>query len=31
MSAQLVWAPSAMLDAPQHDPWGAPAPSEPPF
>ena len=26
------WAPSAMLDAPQHDPWGAPAaPSEPPF
>ena len=26
------WAPSAMLDAPQHDPWGAPAaPSESPF
>ena len=26
------WAPSAMLDAPQHDPWGASAaPSEPPF
>ena len=26
------WAPSAALDAPQHDPWGAPAaPSEPPF
>ena len=26
------WAPSASLDAGQHDPWGAPAaPSEPPF
>ena len=26
------WQPSASLDAPQHDPWGAPAaPSEPPF
>ena len=26
------WAPSAMLDAQQHDPWGASAaPSEPPF
>ena len=26
------WAPSAALDAPQHDPWGEPAaPSEPPF
>ena len=26
------WMPSAMLDAGQHDPWGAPdAPSEPPF
>ena len=26
------WAPSSALDAPQHDPWGAPAaPSEPPF
>lgn len=27
------WAPSAMLDAPRHDPWGgaSAAPSEPPF
>ena len=26
------WAPSAMLDAPQHDPWGSQAASsEPPF
>ena len=26
------WAPSALLDAGQHDPWGAPAASsEPPF
>lgn len=26
------WAPSAALDAQQHDPWGEPAaPSEPPF
>ena len=26
------WAPSAMLDAPQHDPWGSQAgTSEPPF
>ena len=31
-SVEGGWAPSAMLDAPQHDPWGAPAaPSEPPF
>ena len=30
--AEGGWAPSAMLDAQQHDPWGAPAaPSEPPF
>ena len=31
-SVEGGWAPSAMPDAPQHDPWGAPAaPSEPPF
>ena len=31
-SVEGGWAPSASLDAGQHDPWGAPAaPSEPPF